>query len=225
MAPAQLALVTSFPFAEGLSDRQAADAVRDRISWKHPPSAGTRLCLPLADAGFDASVLSEFRTRLVEGNAEYQLLDLLLACCKAAGLVKARGKGRTDSTQRPPYGRRRAATRALNRLETVGETMRHALNTLASVEPGWLPAYLQRTRTSEAWVERYGPRIGEYRLPKGMLERQALAVQIGEDGIRHYQAATASDAPGWLRAVPALAALRRVWVQQFDAPDDAGRVR
>ena len=35
VAPAQLALVTIFQFAEGLSDRQAADAVRGRIDWKY----------------------------------------------------------------------------------------------------------------------------------------------------------------------------------------------
>ena len=79
VAPAQLALVTIFQYAEGLSDRQAAEAVRDRISWKYA------LCLPLTATGFDASVLSEFRTRLVAGGAEYQLLDLLLACCKTEG--------------------------------------------------------------------------------------------------------------------------------------------
>ena len=33
-APACLALVTVRQFAEGLSDRQAADAVRSRIDWK-----------------------------------------------------------------------------------------------------------------------------------------------------------------------------------------------
>lgn len=125
-SPWRLALVLVMQYAEGLSDRQAADAVRDRIAWKYA------LGLELTDPGFDASVLSEFRARLVAGNAEYRLLDLLLARCKAAGLVKARGKARTDSTHVL------AATRALNRLETVGETMRHALNTLASVAPDWL---------------------------------------------------------------------------------------
>ena len=220
VAPAQLALVTIFQFAEGLSDRQAADAVRDRISWKYA------LCLPLEDAGFDArrrpqgGRLSEFRTRLVAGKAEYQLLDLLLECCKGEGLVQARGKARTDSTQRPPCGRRRAATRALNRLETVGETLRHALNTLASVQPDWL-----QPRIDPTWLERYGPRVDEYRFPKGAVERQALAAQIGTDGVRLYQAATASDAPVWLREVPAVETLRAVWLQQFYAPDEAGRVR
>jgi transposase len=208
MAPAQLALVTIFQFAEGWSDRQAADAVRDRRSWKYA------LCLPLEDPGFDASVLSEFRTRLVAGKAEYQLLDLLLACCKAEGLVKARGKARTDSTHVL------AATRALNRLETVGETMRCALNTLASVKPDWL-----HLRIAPDWWERYGPRVDEYRFPKGTAERQALAAQIGADGVRLYQAATADDAPVWLREVPAVETLRAVWVQQFYAPDEQGVVR
>lgn len=208
VAPAQLALVTIFQYAEGLSDRQAADAVRDRISWKYA------LCLPLTDPGFDASVLSEFRTRLVAGGAEYQLLDLLLDCCKTAGLVKARGKGRTDSTHVL------AATRALNRLETVGETMRHALNTLASVAPDWL-----RPRIGPDWLERYGPRVDEYRFPKGTEQRQALAAEIGADGVRLYQAATAEDAPAWLREVPAVETLRAVWLQQFHAPDERGVVR
>jgi transposase len=33
-APAHLALITVIQFAEGLSDGQAADAVRGRIDWK-----------------------------------------------------------------------------------------------------------------------------------------------------------------------------------------------
>src|SRR2546427_5435447 len=90
--PAQLALVTVFQFAEGLTDRQAADAVRGRIDWKYA------LGLPLEDAGFDASVLSEFRTRLVEGGAEQQLLEGLLALCKERGWLKAGGKQRSDAT-------------------------------------------------------------------------------------------------------------------------------
>src|SRR5690242_14777591 len=92
LAPAQLALVTVFQFAEGLSDRQAADAVRGRIDWKYA------LCLPLEDAGFDASVLSEFRARLISGGAETLLFETLLATLKAEGLVRPRSRQRTDST-------------------------------------------------------------------------------------------------------------------------------
>ena len=118
-APARLALVTVLQFVEGLSDRRAADAVRGRIDWKYA------LGLALTDAGFDHTVLSEFRTRLVQGNAEQGLLDTLLERVREAGLLKTRGRQRTDSTHVL------AAVRMLNRLERVGETLRAALNALA----------------------------------------------------------------------------------------------
>jgi transposase len=86
-APWRLALVTLFQFAEGLADRQAADAVRGRIDWKYA------LRLPLDDSGFDASVLCEFRGRLLTGNAERRLFDTLLAQLKTHGFVKAHGRG------------------------------------------------------------------------------------------------------------------------------------
>ena len=35
LAPARLALASVLQFVEGLSDRQAADAVRGRIGWKY----------------------------------------------------------------------------------------------------------------------------------------------------------------------------------------------
>src|SRR5215211_1363720 len=91
--PWRLALATIFQFAENLSDRQAADAVRGRIDWKYA------LSLELTDPGFDASVLCEFRSRLVEGGEEELLLRLLLARFRERGLLKARGRQRTDSTQ------------------------------------------------------------------------------------------------------------------------------
>src|SRR5919198_2216700 len=63
-APWRLAVVTVLQFAEGLTDRQAADAVRSRIDWKYA------MGLELTDSGFDHTVLSEFRSRLVAGNSE-----------------------------------------------------------------------------------------------------------------------------------------------------------
>src|SRR5947207_10029816 len=92
LAPWRLALVTIFQFMEGLTDRQAADAVRDRLAWKYA------LSLELCDAGFDHTVLSEFRARLVEGKAEQRLLDLLLERCREGGWLRAHGRQRTDST-------------------------------------------------------------------------------------------------------------------------------
>src|SRR4051812_17021315 len=119
-APGRLALAVVLQFMENLSDREAADAVRGRIDWKYA------LGLALTDPGFDHTVLSEFRTRLVAGDAGLLLLDTLLQRLQEQGLVKARGRQRTDSTHVL------AAVRTLNRLERVGETLRVALNELAT---------------------------------------------------------------------------------------------
>ncbi len=90
--PWRLALVTVFQFLEGLSDRQAAEAVRARIDWKYA------LGLELTDPGFDFSVLSEFRTRLVDHSTEHLLLDALLVACKDRGYLKARWRQLTHFT-------------------------------------------------------------------------------------------------------------------------------
>jgi len=197
-APVRVALATILQFAEGLSDRQAADAVRSRIDWKY------LLCLELTDPGFDHTVLSEFRTRLLIGGAERLLFDTLLTTFRELGLLKPRGKQRTDSTHVL------AAIRAINRLECVGETMRHALNTLAVAAPAWLLAYSQ-----SEWVDRYGPRVDDYRLPKSAAERQAYAEVIGADGQHLLTAVYAPASPLWLRELPAVQILRQVWVQNY----------
>ncbi len=90
------------------------------------------LGLELTDPGFDHTVLSEFRTRLVAGQAEQLVLDTLLARVRARGLLNARGRQRTDSTHVL------VAIRVLNRQEHVGETLRYVLNRLAVATPDWL---------------------------------------------------------------------------------------
>src|SRR5437667_7845833 len=91
-APWRLAVITVLQFMEELPDRQAADAVRGRIDWKY------LLGLELADPGFDASVLCEFRKRLVEGEAEHLLFDVMVTLFKERGLLKQGERQRTDST-------------------------------------------------------------------------------------------------------------------------------
>lgn len=207
-APWQLALVLVFQFAEGLSDEQAAEAVRSRIDWKYA------LSLELEDSGFDASVLSEFRSRLVAGQAETLLLDKMLEHFKAAGYIKLRGRQRTDSTHVL------AAVRELNRLVFVGESLRHALNVLAVSAPDWLKPQIE-----PAWVERYERRFDEYRLPQEPKPRQVLAAQIGADGRRLLQAIFAPDSPRWLREIEAVRILARVWLQQYAAVADNEAMR
>jgi transposase len=193
MAPWRLALVTIMQFAEGLSDRQAADGVRGRIDCKYA------LSLELDDPGFDASVLSEFRARLLEGGSERLLFDHLLQRYREMGLVKARGKQRTDST------RILAVVRGLNRLELVGETMRHALDVLSTVAPEWLTE-----RVRPEWVKRYVRRLDDEKLPKGKEARQAEAEKIGADGYELLGEVLSEESPAWLRQIPAVETLRKV---------------
>jgi transposase len=207
MAPWRLALVTIMQFAEGLSDRQAADAVRARIDFKYA------LSLELDDPGFDASVLSEFRTRLLEGGSERLLFDHLLDQYREMGLVKARGKQRTDST------RILAVVRGLNRLELVGESMRHTLDVLATVAPEWL-----REHVREEWAQRYIRRLDDHRLPKSKEERQTEAEKIGADGYELLGDVFSEGSPAWLWQIPAVETLRKVWVQNFFY-DKSGNVR
>ncbi len=164
--PWRLALVCIMQFMENLSDRQAADAVRGHIDWKY------MLSLALTDSGFDYSILSEFRTRLLAGGAEQKLLDILLHRLKESGLLKTHRRQRTDSTH--VLG----AIRTLNRLETLGEGMRVALDSLAVVAPDWLATNIQPD-----WFDRYGRRVENYRLPKLDSEREALGSTIGADGL------------------------------------------
>ena len=205
-APGRLALATVLQFVENLSDREAADAVRGRIDWKHA------LGLALTDPGFDHTVLSEFRTRLVEGKAELLLLDTLLQRLQEQGLVKARGRSRTDSTHVL------AVVRVLNRLERVGETLRAALNELATVAPEWLSSV-----APAAWYERYGQRVENHRLPKTEAARSALAAEIGADGQQLLDAIDAATQRAELARLPKVAILRQVWAAQY--AEEKGRLR
>ncbi len=84
--------------------------------------------------GVDHSVLCEFRGRLLQHGAAGRLLERLLDVARELGVLKARGRQRTDSTHVL------AAIRTLNRLELVAETLRAALNAVAAVAPDWLRA-------------------------------------------------------------------------------------
>ena len=205
-APGRLALAVVLQFVENLSDREGADAVRGRIDWKYA------LGLALTDPGFDHTVLSEFRTRLVAGGAELLLLDTLLQRLQEQGLIKARGRQRTDSTHVL------AAVRTLNRLERVGETMRAALNELATVAPDWLQAM-----APSHWYERYGRRVENYRLPKTEAARLALAAEIGADGQQLLSVIDAATGQPELAQLPKVQVLRRIWAAQYVA--DGERLR
>jgi transposase len=209
IAPWQLALISVMQYMEGLTDRQAAEAVRSRIDWKYA------LGLELTDSGFDFSVLSEFRSRLIEGKSVHTILDKFLEQCQSKGWLKARGSQRTDSTHIL------GAIRLLNRLECLGETLRAALNALAIVAPSWL-----LTQAEQDWFDRYSRPVCEERLPKGIEARTTYAEKVGVDGMRLLDAIYDDlTTPEWLRQLESIEILRQTWIHQYFVENGQLRLR
>ena len=203
-APWRLALITIMQFLENLSDRQSAEAVRSRIDWKYA------LSLELTDSGFDHSVLSHFRDRLVESGRQELLLDRVLDLLREKKLLKERGRQRTDSTHVL------AAIRVMNRLELVMETMRAALNDLSNAMPLWLSGI-----APSEWFTRYAVRIEEARLPRTEKARIELAEAVGRDGFYLIERIE-REQPDLLKR-ESVEILQQVWLRHYTR-DEAGEV-
>src|SRR6266498_2724100 len=163
-------MVTILQFRHNLSDREAAQAVADRISWKYA------LGLELDYTGFDASVLSEFRARLAEGGPD--------------------------------------------RIETLGEGLRAALEEIARISPGWIVPLLR-----PGWDERYGRKVETARLlGRKHASAAKLTEQIGADGQRLLDAVDADPAAAWINDLPQVKILRVLWDQHYQRTP-AGRLR
>ncbi|MER7468719.1 transposase, partial [Streptomyces sp. NPDC097981] len=202
LSPAQPATVCVLQFVLGLSDRQAAEAVRCRIDFKYA------MAMELDDPGFHHSVLADFRDRLTEDNRADRLLGLALARLKEAGLVRERTTQRTDSTHVL------AAVRDLTRLEMVTEAVRAALEEVAGTAP-----HLLDELVDEDWGRRYGRPV---RLGKNPTKPKTRILATGDDAVRlleHLYRHGADRASG-----PRAQALRQIMVQNYHR-DAAGRLR
>ena len=197
LSPVDLAFVTAFQYLEDLSDRAAAEAVRLRLDWKYA------LHLPLEDGGFNFSVLSEYRARLVKHQAEGRVFEALLGDLQALSLLKRRGRQRTDSLAVL------TRVRHLNRLELVVETLRVALRALLASDPEWT-----RATVAPTWEERYGERCVAERLSDA--ERTVLQNETGRDGQWLLERLAAPGTPAHLTCLPEVQVLRTVWEQQYE---------
>jgi transposase len=196
ISPVILAFVTVFQFMEKLPDRQAVESLRMRIDWKYA------LHLPLTYEGFDFSVLSEFRDRLIEQEAEGRVFETLVQAFQALGLIKERGKQRSDSTAMLTKVRR------LSRLELVIETLRLAVGALVKVDRAW-----SEETIPPSWEERYGERFVMQRYTEK--EWKEYEAHIGEDGQWLLNRLERGGAPADLKELPEVQILRTVWAQQF----------
>jgi transposase len=204
LPPDLLALITVLQKVENLTDRGAAERVKYGMDWKYA------LSMELDDPGFDHTVLSEFRSRVAAHGLEEKALELLLVRLKERGLVKERGKQRTDSTHVI------SAVRDLNRLELAGECVRAALEAISAAAPGWVEQVLE----VGGWAERYRARVDSWRLPASATKREQLALAYGSDGYALVAAVYAPFSPVWLRQLPAVQALRVMLIQNYTRTTD-----
>ena len=165
------------------------------------------LALDLADPGLGRSLFCEFRGSLLGRDATERLLARVLDAAREAGLLKARGRQRTDSTHVL------AAVRELNQIELLAETLRAALNAITAAAPDWL-----RAVAHPDWHERYGRRIEDRRSPETGPKRDAYVVQVGTDGYQLLDAL--AEASAGVAALPAVAVLRRVWARHLEQDED-----
>lgn len=205
-SPGALCLVSVLQQVENLTDRGAAEAVCARIDWRYA------LGLELDDPGFDASVLSEFRDRLVEHDLADRVLGRVLEAADRVGLLDKRSSVRTDSTKVL------AKIAQLNRLELVAQTLRAALEASAVAAPEWLAGWM-----SEERYERYERPVDNWRLPKSHVERERFAAVVGADGFAFLSAVGRAGGP--VAALAPVVVLRQVWAQQFVSDGDRVRLR
>jgi transposase len=203
ISPVILALVSVFQFMEKLADRQAANALRMRLDWKYA------LHLPLEYEGFDFSVLSEFRDRLIRGQAENRVFEKLVEEIRKLGLIKEHGKQRSDSIAMLTKVRR------LCRVETVVETLRLALVALVDMDREWSEEMIP-----PSWEEKYGERFVRQRYSER--EWKEYEEHIGEDGQWLLKRLETGGAPAELQNVPEVQVLKTVWTQQFR--EEAGKM-
>lgn len=195
VSPLLLALVTILQAMEKLPDRVAARYVVTRVDWKYA------LRLPLGYLGFDSTDLHTFRQRLMEHGQERLMFDEVVAKLKAMGLIKKRGKMRTDATHVV------ALVNRLSQLELVRESMRVALDAINSVAPVWVSETVPA-----AFSETYGERQNDYRLSDSKISKQLL--EAGRDGF-WLLARIDQSAPPEARMLSEVRVLREVLAQQF----------
>jgi transposase len=209
-APWRLALITVFQFMEGLSDRQAAEMVSNRLDWKYA------LSLSVEEEGPDFSTLSDFRQHLTDAGAQDVVLEPILHIARERGLLKAGGKQRTDATYVL------ATVRQLHRIESVGEAIRATLNALAEQEEGeaWLLSWV-----TPDWFDRYVHLFELTRFPKAQSQRAALIAQMGADMSQLLQALSHASTPAVLRALSQVQALRQIFEQHYELREGRARWR
>lgn len=206
--PAQLAIASVLQNIEGLSDRQAAERTEDSLVWKYALRIG------LYESGWDDSVYTEFRDRLLKSGSADLILDKILDLAGELGLLDTT-KQRTDSTHIL------SAARLMSRIEFMHECVFDCLNELLDEAENFLVEIHK-----PSWRNRYfSERPYNYKLPKTDKARQKLANEVGADGKYIIERIDQSSARDKLSALQSVQILRRVLSEQYDDTNDGPKFK
>jgi len=195
ISPLLMSIVTVFQMMERVADRTAAELVVSRIDWKYA------LHLPLTYAGFHFTDLLAYRQRLLEHGQERLVFDQLLQKMQTQGLIKTRGKVRTDATHIL------AVVERLSQFELVAEGLRVALEATKREAEAWVEQALPTT-----FCEVYSARQSEYGMSETKV-KQRLA-QVGRDAF-WFVAQVDQSGPEVVRQLDEVEVLRTILSQQF----------
>lgn len=187
---AMLYLVTIFQFRETLPDEQAADALQERLDWKHA------LHLPLQEPGLEASLLCDFRKWLLVDAAGMEGLGTI---CSRAGVA--------ESVEGEKLVNRVCL---ISRVNKIWGALRDVLEILALQRPDWLRGNILPT-----WYMRYGDHNQGPDLTADRAQLQDLAQKIGADGFYLIDRIARSGLVGLLE-LPQVQVLKQVWEDQFE---------
>lgn len=194
---AMLYLISIFQYVETLPDSLVESALRERLDWKYA------LHLPLSYAHLEPIAMCEFRQQVLAEPAGTQTLRMLLArldeiihsdCNKFEGI---------------PIDDFISRVCGISRLEKIWDKFNGALEVLATIRPDWL-----REISLPHWYERYRLQHRNPNLRIDHKQQRARAQAIGRDGAYLLKAIADSDLPE-LKELPAIAALRDVWQEQY----------
>jgi transposase len=222
LSPGVLSLVTVLQFAEDLTDRQAAAMAVRAIDWKYALGA------ELTDTGFDASVLSRFRTRLAGHGMERVVFDWKYALgaeltdtgFDASVLSRFRTRLAGHGMERVVFDRllehckdeglvaaggkqRTDSTHVISAVRDLSRLELAGESVRAALEALAVaaPAWLAGQVDVAEFAHRYGPRVDGWRMPSSQTKRDRLAQVFGQDALALCRAAWAPDAPGWIREI------------------------
>lgn len=192
-----LAFVTVFQYAEGLTDRYAADQVRSRADWKYAMHLSQHF------PGFPYGFLCEFRRQLISHQESYEIFHTFVTRLHSYHIFERSGN-RLDSTTSLILG-----CCVDSRIADLEDAIRNMFGKLAAVYPEWL-----KNNTLPYWYARYGTLSGWAGPDSNVEKRERRALAMGADAYKLLEIVQGSGKPD-LMTLREYRSLKYQWNRQF----------